>query len=315
VVISARVLQGITGSAISPNATAMLRSITDEETRGRSFGIFDMFISASAAVGPFIGGLLVGGFGWRSMFLLAAPVARPSRALVTRMIAADHGEHSVAPRRGGMLSALKALRAMPFAAAVAGVLGATVVLHGLTVTVPIFTQTLLGASPQITGVLMLPMFAVSSLLAPIGGRLSDRLGRRLPAMAGSLIMAAGLASLWLGTSSLTALAVAVFLGLVGIGFGSSGPARQTSAIESIPPEVTGTAASLYLTSRYIGGVLGASLVGILLGERATFHSAGRAFGSLCLVAVAVTVVSAGLAGRRLKPDAQQIAGYQEQAGE
>lgn len=302
VVIAARVLQGVTGSAISPNATALIRAIAPEESRGRSFGTFDMFISASAAVGPFIGGLLVGGFGWRSMFVVAAPIALTSGVLVTAIIPADRGEQLLeSPRQHRLVLALRSLKSRPFAAAVAGVLGITVVLHGLTVTIPIFSQTLLDASPQITGIIMLPMFAVSSLLAPLGGRLSDSVGRRFPAIVGSLIMAAGLAALWAGGSSLEVAGVAIFLGLVGIGFGLSGPARQTSAIESVPVQVTGAAASLYLTSRYLGGVIGASMVGLLLGKTASFASAGRAFLTLSAVAVAAAAVSIGLTGKARQP--------------
>lgn len=299
VVIAARILQGVTGSSISPNATTLIREIAPEESRGRSFGFFDMFISASAAIGPFIGGLLVGGFGWRSMFVVAAPIALVSGVLVTAIIPADSGDrHATSSDEGHLTLMLKSFKSVPFASAIAGVLGVTVVLHGLTVTIPIFTQTLLGASPQVSGIIMLPMFAVSALLAPIGGRVSDHLGRRVPAMAGSLVMASGLAALWAGGRSIEVAGVAVFLGLIGIGFGTSGPARQTCAIENVPVQVTGTAASVYLTSRYIGGVIGAAVVGVLLGETATFVSASRAFLTLSAVAIAAAVVSVGLTGRK-----------------
>ena len=45
------------------------------DRRGAAFGLFDMLVSTSAALGPLVGGLIVGAFDWRAMFLLAAPIA------------------------------------------------------------------------------------------------------------------------------------------------------------------------------------------------------------------------------------------------
>ena len=43
--------------------------------------MFDLLVSTSAAAGPFLGGLIVAAFGWRAMFLLAAPIALVAAAV------------------------------------------------------------------------------------------------------------------------------------------------------------------------------------------------------------------------------------------
>ena len=58
------------------------------------------------------------------------------------------------------------------------------------------------------------------------------------------------------------------------------------------------AAGTYYTGRYLGGVLGASLAGAVLGGAVTATGVGLGFGLLTLAAVGVLVASAGLPGRR-----------------
>jgi MFS family permease len=192
---------------------------------------------------------------------------------------------------------VRLFRVRPFAAAVAGVLGATIILHATMILIPILTQSLMRASASASGTVLLGISGLSAITAPFGGRLSDRLGRRSPAVAGSLCMTLGLGALWLWTGRATIAQVGALLGLVGIGFGLSIPPRQTSAIESVPQDSTGMAAGAYYTSRYVGGVLGASLAGALLGDAITTTIVGGAFGMLALVALGVALVSLGLRSR------------------
>jgi hypothetical protein len=91
---------------------------------------------------------------------------------------------------------------------------------------------------------------------------------------GSAIAAAGLGALWLLVAPMHAagafaVVLAVVLGLVGIGFGLGGSPRQAAALESVPVSEVGMAASTYFTGRYLGGVLGASLAGLVLNQAVT----------------------------------------------
>ena len=64
-----RVLQALSGALVSTTSIALVRALSPADRRGAAFGLFDMLVSTSAAIGPFIGGLLVGAFGWRSLFV------------------------------------------------------------------------------------------------------------------------------------------------------------------------------------------------------------------------------------------------------
>lgn len=300
VLVVARVLQATSGACITANAASLIRTIAPEDRRGGSYGFYDMLIATSAAVGPLVGGLLVAGFGWRSLFGVAVPVGLISGFAVAGIVPplrrALPAHAPLAMPRFRLID-VHLFASRSFSAAVAAVLGATVILHASLVMIPILTQTVLQAAPATSGSVLLMLSGVGAILAPIGGRLSDRVGRRLPAVIGSALMTVGLGVMWMVTGSVTIAGFSAALAIVGVGFGLSGSSRQAAALESVPDSAIGMAAGTYFTSRYLGGVLGASLAGIVLAGGATAPTIAQGFGILAAVGLTVTVVSFGLRGR------------------
>jgi MFS family permease len=357
-----RVFQAASGALVSTSSVALIRSTAPADRRGAAFGLFDMLVSTSAAIGPLIGGLLVGAFDWRAMFLLAVPISLVAALAVglrsgPRRNGSGDGSVESAPAdpappvprridvaglmilaglliallvalRGGSAAPVAALAAVillplfvrqelrsaqpavdprlfamrPFAAAVLGVLGATIVLHATLVIVPLLVQGLEHGAPETSGLVLLGISALGAVAAPFGGRLSDRVGRRLPVILGSLAMTAGLALLWLVAGSTSALVLGILLSVVGFGMGLSGSPRQLAALEAVATDRVGMAAGSYYTGRYLGGVLGASLAGLVLGRAVTADGVSLGFGVLTVVGVVLVVSSFGLAGRRSTPD-------------
>ena len=347
-----RVLQAVTGALVSTSSVALLRAMAPADRRGSAFGLFDMLVSTSAAVGPLVGGLLVAGLGWRSLFVVAVPVAifaavavgvvaRPqpvAHATLRRATARPIDLPGLALLAGFLVSLLLGLRGLEsggsealallvapifllvfvlfelraehpavdprlfgswsFAAAVVGVFGATVILHATLVLVPLLVERIQGGDAQTSGFVLLGISALGAVAAPIGGRVSDAVGRRLPAVLGTLGSVVGLAALWLVAPEASTLLLGLLLALVGFGMGMSGSPRQTAALEMIEPERVGMAAGTYLTGRYIGGALGATLAGAVLGGTVTAAGVSTGFGILAAVAVGVAVASLFLPARR-----------------
>lgn len=352
-----RVGQAASGALISTSSAALIRETAPPSRQGEAFGLFDLLVSTSAAVGPFIGGLLVGGFGWRSLFVLAVPIGIVAAAFVGLALRPETPDEMAASRRAanpidvpglvllalaivafviavrgggsaeagtggvslGLVAALAVVPLLivfvavelrrdrpavdprlflqrPFAAAVAGVFGATVILHGSFVLVPFLVEELLHESALTSGIVLLGLAGVGAVVAPFGGRFSDRNGRRVVVVTGSAISAIGLAALWLGTPAATALSVAALLCIVGFGNGLVSP-RQAAALESVEKSRVGMAAGTYYTGRYLGGVVGASLAGAILGAQVTTAGVTTGFAVLAAVGVAVALVSLGLRGK------------------
>lgn len=75
VLVAARALQGIGGALLTPGSLALIQGSIRSEDRGRAVGLWSGLGGVGAAVGPFLGGWLVDGPGWRWVFLLNVPLA------------------------------------------------------------------------------------------------------------------------------------------------------------------------------------------------------------------------------------------------
>ncbi|MFF5705035.1 MFS transporter [Streptomyces sp. NPDC012794] len=75
ILIAARALQGIGGALLTPGSLALIQGSIRPADRARAVGLWSGFGGVGAAVGPFLGGWLVDGPGWRWVFLINVPVA------------------------------------------------------------------------------------------------------------------------------------------------------------------------------------------------------------------------------------------------
>ncbi|WP_171107927.1 MULTISPECIES: MFS transporter [unclassified Streptomyces] len=73
--IAARALQGVGGALLTPGSLALIEASFHPDDRPRAVGLWSGFGGVGAALGPFLGGWLVDGPGWRWTFLLNVPLA------------------------------------------------------------------------------------------------------------------------------------------------------------------------------------------------------------------------------------------------
>ncbi|NDL64337.1 MFS transporter [Acerihabitans arboris] len=73
--ITLRLVQGIGAALFIPASFSLLSAIWPESgSRQRAIGMFGGLVSVAAAAGPVVGGFLVSGMGWRSIFLINLPI-------------------------------------------------------------------------------------------------------------------------------------------------------------------------------------------------------------------------------------------------
>ncbi|MGV9242500.1 MFS transporter [Streptomyces sp. NPDC003710] len=91
VLIAARALQGIGGALLTPGSLALIQASFHPDDRARAVGLWSGFGGIGAAVGPFLGGWLVDGPGWRWVFLLNVPLALLCAPIALRHVPESRG--------------------------------------------------------------------------------------------------------------------------------------------------------------------------------------------------------------------------------
>jgi MFS family permease len=177
-------------------------------------------------------------------------------------------------------------RSRSYAAATAQIFLTNLVMYTSLLCMPFFLREVQDRSSLLIGILLGAMSLLMAASAPLGGRISDARGRRLPALAGSLLATGG---------SLYLLAVidrdvqpgvlALGLAMLGAGIGFSSGAAQTAAIEAAPRRLAGSAAGANSMMRYLGSILGAGILAGVLNSEAAIPSVDTFRVILLIVAV------------------------------
>jgi EmrB/QacA subfamily drug resistance transporter len=82
-----RMIQAVGGSMLNPVAMSIItNTFTDAGERAQAVGVWAAVVGVSMALGPVVGGLLVGSVGWRSIFWINLPVGLAAILLTSRFI-------------------------------------------------------------------------------------------------------------------------------------------------------------------------------------------------------------------------------------
>jgi MFS family permease len=137
---------------------------------------------------------------------------------------------------------------------------------------PFYVSNALNVNAKTLGFLLMLMPVVSTVAAPIGGWLSDRMPPAyLTTLA--LIIISG-AMFWftlLGVDS-TVAQMTLKMGAVGLGMGLFQPANATLIMSLVPKDQLGTGGALLAMSRSMGSVSSVALMGALFASRLDLHT-------------------------------------------
>ena len=84
--VAFRLLQGAAGAMLNPVAISIIRNTFDDpRQRAQAIGIWGAVVGISVALGPVLGGVLVG-LSWRAVFLVNIPIGLAAIALTARFV-------------------------------------------------------------------------------------------------------------------------------------------------------------------------------------------------------------------------------------
>lgn len=254
--VATRAVQGLGAGLVSPASLAGAVSGFPPERRGAALGIWGASSGAANLLGPLLGGALTVLAGWRANWWALVPLAAVAAIAVERLVPREVHEDET-PELGGLRR-----RPVVAAALVAGLtflvmIGAFFVAQQYLQAVPRYSA--LGA-----GAALLAVALLVALAAPVAGRLADRRGERLPAMAGFAGAGAGLAALGAPGVPLHGLGALPLLVPVGLGLGLLFVPASRAALNAVPQARHGRVSAMLSAARLVGAAGGAALAGLAL---------------------------------------------------
>ncbi|MGA0115398.1 MAG: MFS transporter [Burkholderiales bacterium] len=131
---------------------------------------------------------------------------------------------------------------------------------GLLVFLPVYLAYEQGYSPLAVGVCMTVMQVAGLIAGPIGGHLSDTMGRKKVIMSSMLLSGVTIIGMVLAGQS---FAFIIFVALIGFFMYAMRPVMQAWAVENTPKRLAGTGVGLQFTILAIGGSIAPALFGMI----------------------------------------------------
>ena len=202
--------------------------------------------------------------GWTSRYVtscaLVAAFSFAAFLLVESVV--EHGILDLGLLKNGQLSIALAVTAMR-----------SVALYGGTFLLPVFLQAHMGLDEIRTGELLLPGALVIGAVMPFAGRLADRIGARIPTVAGLLLVAFFMFSYRDLHSTTSAWGVLWPTLVRGLGLGLLVTPVMTAAMNAVPTARAGMASSMLNLTQQVAGSVGIAALASILGNRTAYHRA------------------------------------------
>ncbi len=256
---------------VGPSFGAFIAESSPLQTRGRVYGITGTIFQVTGLIGPPLGGLLAGQYGFRVMLLASGLLYAAAAGLRIWMALSMRPPGESAPRRPTLAAFRHSMKALGGLALGGGIVSWILLTDGVrdiafrlsSELQPLYLQQIGGLSLEQIGLVSAFSSGAMMLTPMLSGRLSDRHGERVPISVGFLLIFLGyMAFLQARSFPGFALAWMVF----GSGIGMLRPAYRSLVSKVVPQRMLGTFSGLFRGS--IGVVsLPAPWIGARMWER------------------------------------------------
>jgi EmrB/QacA subfamily drug resistance transporter len=93
--ILARILQGVGGALVTPGSLSMIQGAFGPKDRATAIGAWSGLGGIAAAIGPFVGGVLIDQASWRWIFLINIPLAVATVAVAQKWVPESRNEEDL----------------------------------------------------------------------------------------------------------------------------------------------------------------------------------------------------------------------------
>jgi DHA1 family multidrug resistance protein-like MFS transporter len=238
---------------VGPSFGAFIAENSTEENRGKVYGITGTIYQITGVVGPPLGGILAGRYGFRSMLLAAAIFYSIAAVLRIWMATTMRSATEIQPQQLTLKSFKTSLSTVMGMTLGGGVLTWIFITDGVRDIAfrlsgelqPLYLEQIAGITIEQIGFLG-SIFSIAMMFIPIlSGKISDRYGERVPISGGFLLIFGAL---------VTFLNVNTFIGfamtwvIFGVGVGLLNPAYQSLISKVVPSKMLGAFNGIFYSS-------------------------------------------------------------------
>ncbi|GAB6274119.1 MAG: hypothetical protein STSR0004_09820 [Peptococcaceae bacterium] len=162
---------------------------------------------------------------------------------------------------------LSIVRTRLFAAAGTAVFISFLVFQGAFFLIPFFLQQVQGYPAGQTGQLVMPLFFGIMGASLLSGRMSDRIGARLPAVLGALFTSLALYLLSLAHRETSYDFLLAVMAILGVGIGTLLPPLSRAVTGGVPLRRIGAASGVFNMVRNLGGPFGVAVAATVFAQR------------------------------------------------
>jgi len=241
------------------------------ERRGLVLSFHGMGGNVGEAIAPFVIGALLGWYGWRTVVVINVVPGLTMSVLILvllgafsmtkskdeQAINADAGAQGVKQYLRDFAGLLKNKSLMLIAAS-SGF--RTMTQAGLLTFLPVYLAYELNYSPFAVGVCLTILQIAGFIAAPVGGHLSDKLGRKQVIMSSMLLSGAMIIGMAFAGKSMWFV---VFVALVGFFLYAMRAVLQAWAVESVPKNLAGAGVGLQFGFTSLGAAISPAIFGLI----------------------------------------------------
>ena len=140
---------------------------------------------------------------------------------------------------------------------------------------PFYLQDVLGLSPSSASMYMMIYPIILSVIAPLSGYLSDKIGSEILTLVGLVLMMLGMGGMATITESTAIIYYIVFIAIMSLGNGLFQSPNNSLVMSTVSKDKLGIAGGVNALVRNVGIVLGVSLATTTLYNRMSYKAASR----------------------------------------
>lgn len=175
---------------------------------------------------------------------------------------------------------VKVFRCLPFSLSVLTLLLIQFICLGLGYLIPNYSQIVSGEEAFVAGCLLLPGCILGACIAPVSGRLLDRLGAKKPILTGISAIIIALCCFSIFAAKLTTPLFIIFYLIFAFGQGFSSGNSMTNGLRQLPAAQNADGNAVFNTLQQLAGAIGTSIVATIVASAQAARPEDMALGTM-----------------------------------